>query len=82
MGVTPIPSPGRVQGETPAILDREVSPTVAVDRTGRMSDDSYEGQGEAAQRGLEDEDEQTEQGEEECLDSPGPGRPGGVNFFA
>jgi len=37
-------------------IEQEVAPPFALDATGRMEDDAYNGHGEAEERGLEDEE--------------------------
>lgn len=60
MGVTPIPIILRAERTMPSEEVRQVEPTLGVAFIARMEDDSYGGNREAADRGLEGEDEQPE----------------------
>ncbi|MGA7243826.1 MAG: hypothetical protein WBX19_11610 [Terracidiphilus sp.] len=56
MELRPIPG---IRGLGPAStsrIEREVEPPIALDPSSRMEDDAYNGSGQGAERGLEEED--------------------------
>ena len=84
MELRPIPG---IRGLGPAStprIEREVEPPIALDPSSRMEDDAYNGTGQGAERGLEEEDpeitEETTDATEASSTSPEPDTK--VNFFA
>jgi hypothetical protein len=84
VGIARIPG---IRGIGPAnapLVEREVPPPFALDRSDRMGDDAYNGSGEGAERGLEEADSAAaEEASDDSETSSVPGDPtGGVSFFA
>jgi hypothetical protein len=83
MGITPISEIRQIGVARPSPEAESVRPPFALEGSSRTEDDSYGAAHEEAERGLEEEDEET--GEESNLvseDGSGFSHSGSVNFFA
>lgn len=56
MGIAPVPGIRGVGPANTTLVEREVEPAFAMDRSERMQDDAYKGSQESAERGMEEED--------------------------
>jgi hypothetical protein len=72
MGLSPIASIREVDKASSTRADREVAPPFALDRSGRMEDDVYNEHSEDAERGLEEDAEQTDEANESAETSETP----------
>lgn len=84
MELSPIPGIRGVGSSTAARLQREVDPTFALDRSGRMEDDAYNARGQEEERGLEEGGSEPGDETEESAEMPSALRDADtkVNFFA
>ncbi len=60
MGIPPIP---RIRGVGPTnspLVEREIQPAFALDRSDRMKDDAFKGSRDSAERGMEEDSEPAE----------------------
>ncbi len=84
MELGPIPGIRGLGAASTPRIEREVQPPFALDPSSRMEDDAYNGGGQGAQRGLEEEDsepaEETADATEASSASVEPDTK--VNFFA
>ncbi len=57
MGIPPIPRIRGVGSVDSPLLEREIRPAFALDRSERMKDDAYQGSRDSAERGMEEDSE-------------------------
>ncbi|MGC1424675.1 MAG: hypothetical protein WA354_09885 [Terracidiphilus sp.] len=84
MGLSPIPGIRGVESATVTREEREVQPPFALDPSGRLGDDAYNGANQQTERGLEEEDSEVVEEADSSSESPSNSSDskGGVNFFA